>query len=105
VAKNQPFPPGYVCPTTGRVAVLVRDYANSDLNGDATAYWFSVDVEEFGFDTWSLVEGVDLHTQGDSMDVCYANGSSKTVGPLMTFFVCAADASRLAAEKITDFSG
>lgn len=33
------------------------------------------------------------------MDVCFANGSSKTVGPLMTFFLSAKDAARLAALK------
>lgn len=50
VKRNQPYLPGYICPTTGRVAVLVRDYANSDLNGDAVAYWYSADAEEFGND-------------------------------------------------------
>ncbi|EDP8962423.1 DUF2761 domain-containing protein [Pseudomonas aeruginosa] len=97
--RQEPKQPGYVCPTTGRVAVLVKDYADSDLNGDAPAYWFNPDAEGWGMDPWRLVEGVDPHTQGSSMDVCFANGSSKTVGPLMTFFLSAKDAARLAALK------
>jgi len=36
------------------------------------------------------------------MAVCFADGSSKTVGPLMTFFLAAADAARL--ENKADFS-
>lgn len=39
--QTLPYPPGFVEPNTGRVAVLVREYAASDLNGDAPAYWYS----------------------------------------------------------------
>ena len=93
--QKQPIKPGFVCPSTGRVAVLVKQYANSDLNGDAPASWYSAQAEEWGLDPWRLGEGVDPHTQGESMDVCFADGSTKTVGPLMTFFLAAADAARL----------
>lgn len=44
--QTLPYPPGFVEPTTGRVAVLVREYAASDLNGDAPAYWYSAQSEE-----------------------------------------------------------
>ena len=88
--QKQPIKPGFVCPSTGRV------------NGDAPAYWYSAQAEEWGLDPWRLVEGVDPHTQGESMDVCFADGSTKTVGPLMTFFLAAADAARL--ENNPDFS-
>nr|ART90043.1 KleF protein [uncultured bacterium] len=81
------------------MAVLVREYAASDLNGDAPAYWYSAQSEEWGLDPWRLVEGVDPHTAGGQFDVCFANGSSRTVGPLMTFFMSAADAARLNAKK------
>lgn len=90
-----PVTRGYVDPETGRVAVLVADYAGSDLNGDAWAYWYNAKAEEWGLDPWRLVEGVDPHTSGRQFDVCFADGSSRTVGPLMTFFVAAKDAARL----------
>jgi prepilin-type processing-associated H-X9-DG protein len=93
---------GHICPRTGRVAVLVRDYAASDLNGDAPAYWYSAKAEEWGLDPWRLVEGVDPHTHGGSLDVCFADGSCKTVGPLMTFYLSAKDAARLQAATKTD---
>ena len=35
--QTLPYPPGIVEPNTGPVAVLVREYAASDLNGDAPA--------------------------------------------------------------------
>ena len=97
--QTLPYPPGFVEPNTGRVAVLVRDYAASDLNGDAPAYWYSAQSEEWGLDPWRLVEGVDPHTAGGQFDVFFASGSSRTVGPLMTFFMSAADAARLNAKK------
>lgn len=49
--RQEPKQPGYVCPTTGRVAVLVKDYADSDLNGDASAYWFNPEAEGWA---WTL---------------------------------------------------
>lgn len=90
-----PAPVGHICPHTGRVAVLVQDYANSDLNGDVTAYWYNAEAAGFGLDPWRLVEGVDPHTNGGSFDVCFVNGTFKTVGPLMTFYLTAGDAARL----------
>ncbi|HHW3010637.1 TPA: DUF2761 domain-containing protein, partial [Pseudomonas aeruginosa] len=48
--QTLPYPPGFVEPNTGRVAVLVREYAASDLNGDAPAYWYSAQSEEWGLD-------------------------------------------------------
>ena len=77
--QTLPYPPGFVEPNTGRVAVLVREYAASDLNGDAPAYWYSAQSEEWGLDPWRLVEGVDPHTAGGQFDVCFANGSSRTL--------------------------
>ena len=97
--QTLPYPPGFVEPNTGRVAVLVREYAASDLNGDAPAYWYSAQSEEWGLDPWRLVEGVDPHTAGGQFDVFFASGSSRTVGPLMTFFLSAADAARLNAKE------
>lgn len=94
-----PYPPGFVEPTTGRVAVLVREYADSDLNGDAPAYWYSAQSEEWGLDPWRLVEGVDPHVGGGSFDVCFASGGTRTVGPLMTFFLSATHAAQLIDAK------
>ncbi len=97
---NFPAPkkPGYVCPTTGRVAVLVSDLAESDLNGDAPAYYYDEVADDMGLEAWRLVEGIDPHVKGGSFDVCFASGCYKTVGPQMTVFLSASDAARLAAE-------
>lgn len=95
----QPKTPGYVHPATGRVAVLVSELADSDLNGDAPAYFYSAQDEGLGFDPWRLVEGIDADTSGQNFDVRFANGTYRTVGPLMTIFLSAADAARLVAAK------
>lgn len=103
--QTLPYPPGFVEPITGRVAVLVREYAASDLNGDAPAYWYSAQSEEWGLDPWRVVEGVDPHVHGGSFDVCFASGGTRTVGPLMTFFVSAAHAQQLAVSRAASQMG
>lgn len=95
----QPKAPGFVHLATGRVAVLVSDLADSDLNGDVPAYFYSEEAEGLGFDPWRVVEGIDAHKGGNDFDVCFDSGTYRTVGPLMTVFLSAADAARLAAEK------
>lgn len=45
----RPYPVEYVCPNMGQVALLVRAYADNNLNGDASPYWYSQKAEE-----WSL---------------------------------------------------
>lgn len=95
---HQPKAPGYVCPKTGRVAVLAADLARSDMNGDAWAYFYNEEADRMGLEAWRLVEGIDPHTHGNEFDLCFANGTFKTVGPLMTVFLGAADAARLAEE-------
>lgn len=52
---------GYVCLMIGWVVVLVKDYVDSDLNGDVLVYWFNLEVEGWGMDFWKLVEGVDFY--------------------------------------------
>jgi hypothetical protein len=58
---QEPKQPGYVCDLTGRVAVLVSVYAESELNGDATAYLFSQDAEAMQLECWRMIEGIDVH--------------------------------------------
>ncbi len=91
---SAPLPAGYICPSTGRVAVLVSAYEASDLNGDAWAYDFNQEAEAHGLEPWRLVEAVER--DGASYVLVYDTGRSRTVGPLMTFFLTAADAQRLA---------
>ena len=78
--QKQPIKPGFVCPSTGRVAVLVKQYANSDLNGDAPAYWYSAQAEEWGLDPWRLVEGVDPHTQAVQWTFALPMGRARRSG-------------------------
>jgi len=92
-----PYPAGFVDSATGRVAVLVTTYAASELNGDASAYWYDEKAEEWGADPWRLVDGVEQHSHTSCLDVCFANGSTLTVGPHMTLFVSAAHAAKINA--------
>lgn len=92
-----PVPVDTVEPLTGRVAVLIADFARSDLNGDASAYWWNPEAVET--DPWRLVEGVDQHTADSSLDVWFASGAVKTVAPSATFFVSAKTAEKLATER------
>lgn len=87
---------GYVCPTTGRVAVAVADLANSDLNGDVTAYWLDENAEFFGLDAWRDVEGIDAMTDGSSFDVCFSDGGSLNVQADALVYLRWSDAQRLA---------
>lgn len=93
----KPKAPGYVCPRTGRVAVLVGDLAESDLMGDVPAYLFNEADAGAGRDPWRLIEQVDPRADGERFDVCLANGTFATVGPLMTVFLGATEPARLAA--------
>lgn len=90
---SAPLSAGYVCPKTGRVAVLVAAYEASDLNGDAWAYDFNQEADTHGLEPWRLVEAVER--DGASYVLIYDSGRSRKVGPLMTFFLSAADAQRL----------
>lgn len=93
-----PNTPGAVDFDTGRVCVLVRDYAGSDLNGDAAAYWWIEHASSFGGDPWALVEGIDPHMDGQHFDVWFASGKCLTVTPGATLYLSAADAAKLAPQ-------
>lgn len=86
---------GYVEPNTGRVAVLASEFAASDLNGDAAAYTYNEEAVEFGLDPWRVVEGIDPHVGSDKMDLWFASGSMKTVGPDALIFVKEQHAAQL----------
>lgn len=88
---------GHVDSRTGRVAVSVVDFCNSDLNGNVPAYIFNSEADEFGLDPWSMIDGVDAHVAGGSWDIwsAFGFGWSTTVGPLFTIYVSAKDAARL----------
>lgn len=94
-----PKPEGYMDWKTGRVAVLASKYADSDLNGDVYAYYYSEANDEMGLEPWKLVDGVDKHTNGDSMDIWFASGNSMTVGASMTIFLAEKDALRLGVQS------
>lgn len=88
---------GYVCPSTGRVAVSVAELANDDMNGDVTAYWLDENAEFFGLDAWRTVEGIDPHVDGSgAFDVLFENGDSITVKADALVYLRWSDASRLA---------
>lgn len=87
--------PGHVDPETGRVAVLVGDYAHSDLNGDVYAYWYETEAVAHGMDPWRLVDGIDPDVRGGTFDVWFANGTAKSVSARRTVYLTAKDAAQL----------
>lgn len=95
-----PNAPGYVCPKTGRIAVLAADFACSDLNGEAPAYLFNAEADSYGLDGWKLIEGVDPHTTGSSMDIWGAGDWVRTVGPNFTIFVDAKNAALISKTPV-----
>ena len=88
---------GAVDHETGRVCVLVEDYAGSSLNGDAAAYWLT--PSESDLDPWALVEGVDPRTDGQHFDVWFASGKCMTVAAGATLYLSASDAAKLVQQK------
>lgn len=88
-------PPGYVCPQTGRVAVLVGGYANSNLNGRVPAYLFSSSAQEKDSECWRAIEKVEPRADGQRFDVLFLSGSWTTVGPYKTIFVSPSHAAEL----------
>lgn len=87
---------GYVCPSTGRVAVSVAELAESDLNGDVTAYLLDENAELFGLDGWRTVEGIDPYVDGSAFDVWFGDGRSITVKADALVYLRWSDAQRLA---------
>ena len=97
--RKRPNQVGHIDWQTERVCVLAADYAASDLNGDASAYWYSPDARDMGLDPWALVEGVDPHTDGRSFDIWFANGACKQVGVDAVLYLAEKDAAALNAAE------
>lgn len=93
--EQQPNTVGAIDCETGRVCVLVADYAASGLNGDAPAYWYSADAASFCMDPWALIDGIDPHVSGQQFDVWFASGSCKTVGRDAVLYLAAKHAESL----------
>lgn len=91
--------PGYTDPVTGRVAVAVADLAESDLNGDITAYWHDGNAELFGLDPWATVVGIDTLVDGSGFDVWFVNGGLRAVAGDALVYLRWHDAQRLAGGK------
>lgn len=89
------FDAGYVCPETGRVAVLVKDFARSRLNGYVMAYYYDKENAYFGLDEWRDVEGIDTLNTNTYYDLWFARGHEKTVSGDSTIFLRAFHAQRL----------
>lgn len=92
---QEPKQPGYVCPHTGRVAVLISTFAASELNGDVAAYLFSQDAEDMHLEPWRMIDGVDAQLNGETFEIWFADGGFKTVASCVTVFISGKDAERL----------
>jgi hypothetical protein len=77
--------------------VRVDVFASSDLNGDAPAYLFKQEAEEWGMDPWRVIEGVDPDNFGENFDIWGAADWCKRVGPAFLIFVAPKHAAALAA--------
>lgn len=98
-ARDPLLQPGDVCAVTGRVAVLATEFADSDLNGDAFAYWYSPKCDSWGMDPWRKIDSIDRHTNSVSMDVIFADGGTKVIGPRRCIHVSAKHAAILQAAR------
>lgn len=92
----EPNQEGYINNTTGRVAVTVKRFAESDLNGDKGAYLFNETADAYGLDPWRLIEGVDVCINGVNFDLWGAANWTKRVGPNFLIYVSAKDYASLA---------
>lgn len=93
------FPaPGDVCPDTGRVAVLATAFCDSSLNGDAYAYWYDNTADQWGMDPWQIIESIDRHATGSSMDAVFTDGSVRLLSVRRCIFVSAKHAAILRDE-------
>lgn len=78
------------CPATGRRVVTVAQWdKRPDTLIDTSAYWFSTDAEEMGMDPWSVIDGIDKHTEGAGFDAWFANGQMKVVTGDQRIYVAA----------------
>lgn len=70
---------GYIDTETNRVAIQAAKYQDSDLNGDAPAYWYSTESAAHGLDPWRIIDGIDKHTHGDGYTIWLSNGATREV--------------------------
>lgn len=95
-----PHPDGYIHPSTGRVAVLVRDFEASTLNGEVPAYALNQEAEEMGVECWRTIDVVNHTTEGGmSFSLGMVDGREMYVGPAYTIYLKAEHYKRLDAER------
>lgn len=68
---------GFVCPSTGRVAVSLSEFAASEFNGETNSYFYRQSSEDSGFDPWATIDSIDVPVEGSSFDVWLSDGSCK----------------------------
>ena len=83
-----------------RVAVTVKSFANSDLNGEAPAYLYRPEAAEMGLDPWRLIEGVDRSTIGESFEIWGVADWARKVGPNFVIYVSRAHARKIGVEAL-----
>ena len=87
---------GFACPKTGRVAVALSEYAQSEFNVETNSYMYSVSSDELGFDQWATIDSIDIPVEGNSFDIWFSSGSCKQNVPSDTvIFVRASIAQTL----------
>lgn len=89
------------CAKTGRRVVTVAQWHHRpDELVDVSAYWFSPELEQSGLDPWSLIDGVDAHTDDAAFDVWFASGRMKAVPGGQEIYIRARDYAPLSAELL-----
>lgn len=93
-SQADPIQPGETDPETGRVAVSVRSFEASELNGDAPAYWLDSPTRELGIDPWRVVDCVNPHGDNGGFILYFENGSTLAVGQDALLFLSPKNAQR-----------
>lgn len=66
-------------PRTGRRVVTVAQWdKRPDSLVDESAYWFDQENADFGLDPWSVIDGIDKHTDDHLYDVWMASGKCRS---------------------------
>lgn len=90
---------GYVCPETGRIAIELKSFAQSEFRGRVYAYLFDSKALAVGKPFWLMIDSIDDAADG-AYDLWLSNGSCvQAAKPELVVFVSPVIAKAL---SITD---
>ncbi|MGN6701470.1 MAG: DUF2761 domain-containing protein [Burkholderiaceae bacterium] len=100
VNRILPRPEGWVHPSTRRVAVTVKRYADSSLNGERPCFLYSEEAEKSGVECWRMIDSIDRPTRGSIYDAWPEDGGACiALDASAIVFIMAGDNEALIAEE------